>query len=251
MRRILNKLYYGGMSRLFFGGRTGLENADAALRYFPISDLIRRTDVTLSILEVGSGCTGITPYIPHQVTGLDVSFEGEIAHRLEPVLLSGESLPFGDSSFAHVVSVDMLEHVPAARRPAVIRELIRVARERLFLAVPCGKKSEAHDRLLDDLYRARHGKSYPFLEEHVVNGLPDVEEITGLIRKSANELGKGALIEVRPNVNLAVREWLTRLWIRSPKAFGLISPLICIFRRLYDFGPCYRSIFIVEIDSGA
>ena len=252
MRPVIRRLYFKCIEAIFFSGRGGLENADAALRYFPISDAIREIGPPSPlILEVGSGCTGITPYIPYRITGVDVSFDGEISPNLNPVHLSGECLPFEDSSFDYVVSVDMLEHVAHERRPTVIRELLRVARKKIFLAVPCGKDSEKHDRLLNNYYTARHREPYPFLAEHVKNGLPREEEIIDLIRQNALAMGKEAEVRVLRNVNLSVRKWFTRLWIRSPKAYGLLSPFICIFHRFYNFGSCYRLIFVVEIDASA
>ncbi|BDV41759.1 hypothetical protein GURASL_06820 [Geotalea uraniireducens] len=250
MLSLLRKTYFRLLQGIFFQGRQGLENADAALRYFPISDTILEMGGEASILEVGSGCTGITPYIPHKVTGVDVSFEQPVSPNLTPVLLSGENLPFNDSSFDIVVSVDMLEHVPAPNRPTVISELLRVARKRVYLAVPCGNESEEHDRLLNDLYTARHGEAYPFLVEHVENGLPTAQEISTLLELAAADVVKKIRVRSAPNVNLKIREWFSRIWIRSPKAYGLLSPLICIFRRFYNFGNCYRRIFMVEIDAG-
>lgn len=250
MQSVLKRLYFKILEAAFFSGRGGLENADAALRYLPISDVILASGLSSpSILEIGSGSTGITPYIPYRITGVDVFFEGDVSPKLDPVNLSGESLPFGDSTFDYVVSVDMLEHVPHDRRSAVIQELLRVARVCLFLAVPCGEDAEEHDRLLNDLYTARHRKPYTFLLEHVENGLPTEQEITQIIGSTAAGMGKKAWLRILPNVNLTVREWFSRVWIASPKTYGLISPLLCIFRRYYNFGRCYRSIFIVEIDA--
>jgi len=238
---------------IFFGGRKGLENADVALRYLPISEYILKGELKKpKILEVGSGVCGITPYIPFKVTGVDVSFNGEIAENLEPVYLSGARLPFTDNSYDYVISVDMLEHVPENERTDVITELLRVSSKRVFLAVPCGELAEAHDKALDELYQREKGERYHFSQEHVDNGLPEKEELESCIKASADSLGVRVNVRVTGNVNLKVRTFLMRLWItsKSPKLYARVSPFLCIFRRLLNYGECYRQIFVVDVMRG-
>jgi len=247
---LLKKWILHLIEALFFGGRKGLDNADEALRYLPISDFILNGGLKAPrILEVGSGVKGITPYIPFEITGVDVSFNGEIAENLEPVCLSGAKLPFPDNSYDYVISVDMLEHVPPSERQDVITELLRVARKRIFLAVPCGKLAEVHDKSLDELYQQAKGERYHFFQEHVENGLPVKEDLLSCIEASAKKLGEEVNVNVIGNVNLKVRAFFMRLWItsKSPKLYTWLSPFICIVRRLLNSGNCYRQIFIIEL----
>ena len=235
---------------LFFGGRKGLDNADEALRYLPIADFILNDTLkSPRILEVGSGVKGITPYVPFNITGVDVVFQGEVANNLDPVCHSGDKLPFADESYDYVISVDMLEHVPQAKRPEVIAELLRVAKKRVFLAVPCGPLSEKHDRVLDELYLRTKGERYHFFREHVENGLPEREELKACIASSAAALGITADTLVLGNVNLKIRTFFMHFWItsRTPKVYAWISPFVCILRRYLNYGDCYRQIFIVNI----
>jgi len=246
IRRYLLKL----IEKIFFGGRNGLDNADEALRYLPISDQILRSEFkSPKILEVGSGVKGITPYIPFKVTGVDVVFNGQIASNLKPVCHSGDKLPFDDASYDYVISVDMLEHVPESKRFEVITELLRVARKRVFLAVPCGKLSEEHDKSLDDLYQQAKGERYHFFKEHVELGLPTKEELQAYINSSATALGIPIQSLVVGNVNLKVRAFFMRLWITSktPKLYAWLSPFLCIFRGALNNGECYRQIFIINL----
>jgi len=250
MVKYLKKVLLRSLEIMFFGGRSGLDNADEALRYLPISDFILGGDVKEPmILEVGSGVKGITPYIPYKITGVDVSFNGEIAKNLKPVCLSGTGLPFPDNSFDYVISVDMLEHVPESDRPNVIKELLRVASRRVFLAVPCGKLAEAHDRFLYELYQQKKGERYHFFQEHVDNGLPVKEDLVACIRSSAEKLGVRADIQMIGNVSLKVRTFFMQIWItaQSAKMYTWISPFLCIFRRFLNKGECYRQIFVVDV----
>jgi hypothetical protein len=238
------------IEKVFFGGRKGLDNADEALRYLPISDLLLSGDLEdPRILEVGSGSKGITPYVPFTVTGLDVVFNGPVAPTLNPILHSGDRLPFADASYDVVISVDMLEHVPEQKRPEVIGELLRVARKRVFLAVPCGKAAQEHDSSLDQLYQRARGERYHFFAEHVDLGLPRKEELQQCIAASAGALGLSVSTAVYGNVNLKVRSFFMRVWIESrhPKLYSWISPVVCIFRRFLNYGECYRQIFVVDV----
>jgi methyltransferase family protein len=253
MAKLLRKWLLRSLEIVLFRGRTGIDNADEALRYLPISDYILNGDLKQpKILEVGSGVKGITPYIPFKITGVDVSFNGEIAENLEPVCLSGARLPFPDNSFDYVISVDMLEHVPENERLDVITELLRVASKRVFLAVPCGKLAEAHDRFLDELYQQVKGERYHFFQEHVDNGLPVKEDLVACIKASAEKLGVRADIQVIGNVSLKVRTFFMRTWMsaKSAKLYTWVSPFICIFRRFLNSGECYRQIFVVDIMRG-
>ena len=253
MIKILKKWVLNLIESVFFGGRKGLDNADEALRYLPISDYILNGKLKQpKILEVGSGVKGITPYIPFKVTGVDVSFNGEIAKNLEPVCLSGDKLPFPDNSFDYVISVDMLEHVSQNKRQDVITELLRVAGNRVFLAVPCGKLAELHDKALDELYQRAKGERYHFFQEHIENGLPVKEELVSCIKNSAEQLKAKVNVRVMGNVNLKVRASLMRLWITSknPKLYAWISPFICIVRNFLNYGECYRQIFIIDLIRG-
>jgi hypothetical protein len=249
----LGKVLLRSLEIVFFGGRSGVDNADEALRYLPISDSILDGDIKdPKILEVGSGVKGITPYIPFKITGVDVSFNGDVAENLTPVCLSGASLPFSDNSYDYVISVDMLEHVPENDRSNVIAELLRVANKRVFLAVPCGKLAEAHDKALDELYQHVKGERDRFLQEHVENGLPTKEELETCFIAAARKLGVQVNVRVSGNVSLKVRTFFMRLWImgKPPKLFNWVSPLFCIFRRFLNFGECYRQIFVVDIMRG-
>jgi len=253
MAKLLRKVLLRSIEILFFGGRSGLDNSDEALRYLPISARILKGDIKEpKILEVGSGVKGITPYIPFKITGVDVSFNGEIAENLTPICLSGASLPFSDNSYDYVVSVDMLEHVPESERPNVITELLRVASKRVFLAVPCGKLAEAHDKALDELYQQVNGERDRFLQEHVENGLPTKEDLETCFNDAAGKLGVRVNIQITGNVSLKVRTFFMRLWItgKPPKLFNWVSPFICIFKRFLNSGECYRQIFVVDIIRG-
>jgi len=124
---------------------------------------------------------------PGALAGLLPGAEVVVANVEPPadVLLSGPRLPFDDAAFDAVTSVDVLEHIPPARRAAHVRELRRVARHTVVLCCPVD--SPGHDAAEAELaawYRGVTGRPHRFLEEHLANGLPtaaELEELAALL----------------------------------------------------------------------
>ncbi|MBI4990704.1 methyltransferase domain-containing protein [Candidatus Gottesmanbacteria bacterium] len=81
---------------------------EVALRYMPIVSEIKKLDEEISILEVGSGGLGITPYLRKKMTGVDVEFKPPFHPLLHKIEALATKLPFKDGSFDVVISIDML-----------------------------------------------------------------------------------------------------------------------------------------------
>jgi len=90
---------------------------DPWLRYSPVRSILRRsTDLTVGrVLDVGSGTAGLASSLAVPTVALDVAFPGTgPASRkslTERVKASATHLPFRNSSFGAVVSIDMIEHL--------------------------------------------------------------------------------------------------------------------------------------------
>jgi len=210
---------------------------EVAVRYLPIVAEIKKLGQP-TVLEIGSGGLGITPYLGRKVTGLDTKFSPPIHPLSETKIGSGTKIPFVDKSFDVVVSVDTLEHVAKAERKKIIAEMIRVARKEIIVAVPTGKKSEEQDRQLNKAYKQLYGKPYHFLDEQINLGLPEVSEIKSVI---------GDNIRVEENEPLVLRNFLMRGWMTKnflAKIFywKILLLVIPIFK-LFDQPPYYRTIF--------
>ena len=216
-------------------------NLDVALRYLPVVDRLS-TGVTGSLLEVGSGNRGLAAYFPERVIGVEPRPTPAASPRLRPVAATGTALPFASRSFETVVSVDVLEHLPASERPRFIEELVRVASRRLVLVFPEGARAAAHDQSLAERYRRLHGRLDQSLAEHLEYGLPDAEPIRQAIERSAP---RPVTVRVARNLNLSLRGWIMRRWM-SPSVVDLVfyrvTALVIPFRRWLNFGPCYRVI---------
>lgn len=225
---------------------------DIATRYLPIIEIIRQgKNKNPSILEVGSGDAGITIYYPSPITGVDINFSKNVSPLLRPKIIKGTGLPFKKCEFDYVVSVDMLEHLPPKNREESLAEMMRVARQEVILVVPTGEDAEKQDRKLHKLYAKIHGKPYHFLQDHVKNGLPTVEEIKTYTQKAAAQQGRKVRLFHKPLLNLKIRFAYMRLFITKThlvrslsNSFGLLVP----FRKYLNFGKCYRTLFTISFE---
>lgn len=224
---------------------------EVALRYLPAVTEINRFRRKIKVLEVGSGGLGIGPYLKREITGVDPQFQPPFSQYLKRVIGSAIHLPFGNNTYDVVVSLDMLEHLKNKERIKAIREMIRVAKGKLIIGVPCGKKAYDQDLLLDHLYRQIHRKNYPYLEEQLANGLPEKEDIRDTIVISAKQQHKHIRIDIKGNENLRLRGFLMHGFISNNILVHIIFRKIMLFflpvLRYLNQEPVYRQIFIVDI----
>ena len=226
-------------------------NIDIAPRYSPIVRSLRRFEADLqSILEIGSGNTGISPYLKDvKPVGVDVSFNGEINDNLKPVIASAVKLPFSDNSFNCVISVDMLEHVDVNSRKAAVSEMLRVARKAIFVGFPSGRLSREEDLSLDNIYLRERGERFQFLKEHLDNEYPGENEMDDFLSECSLNGKVGSYIKVK-NVNLRLHHFLMRLWIsknRMLNALYLAAYFLTPILARINFGECYRNIYIIQL----
>lgn len=138
------------------------------------------------ILEVGSNILNLLPCFLDparvQVTRCDVERFSDDPDFT--VIEKDKPLPFADGSFDAVASLEVLEHVPLEGRRFFIEECLRVARRGLVLTCPNGvPEVVAAERLAAEAYQFRHSRSHPYLQEHDAWGLPQPEEVMGLLEE--------------------------------------------------------------------
>ncbi len=132
------------------------------------------------ILDVGGGVKGLNRFVKNKVVVTNLA-EGD-------VLADGRALPFADNSFAVVTSIDVLEHIPPQDRGKFIDQLKRVAQKMVVLSFPLGTKEhfEAEKSLKEFLKKRNEEISY--LEEHLKNGLPTIEEIKAILKNDSYQI---------------------------------------------------------------
>lgn len=134
----------------------------------------------LRLLDVGSGPARLTgTFLPPsiEIVRTDVStFDDPDVIQMRP----DGSLPFPDNSFDIVLAMDVLEHVPAERRAALLVECQRVATRALIVAGPVrSPEVVAAEQQFARFVETVSGKVLEFLVEHAQFGLPEVSEIAG------------------------------------------------------------------------
>lgn len=181
----------------------------------------------LMILDVGGGMGNLEYFVPnHKVV---------VADKLNGI--DGIDLPHPDGDFDVSVSIDTFEHVPAEERERFIEELIRVAKDRIYLATPT-KQAEEAERFIHALTKD------PYLEEHIRHGLPDSTELESYLGNTGREY--------RTYKNGYLGSWFGMLLLRhfGPKE---ILPFINRFYNQNFYGddhnaPTYRVIFEIIKD---
>lgn len=237
--------------KIFFNKFYPFQQTGEALKYAPVVSEIKRRGLAGSkILEIGPGTLGITPYLKTQKDARDIDFSSLKSNLLTKIVVKGEKFPFKANAYDVSVSVDSLENIPFVNREKAVFEMLRVAKRLAIIVVPCGEAAENQDKQLRNYWNKIFNKKNQFLEEHVKNGLPNVEEILVYIDKSKRQLDKNAQIKSYPNLNLFVRNILMRTWITKNKysyylyikGYLLIVPIL----KYCNFGKTYRRVFVIE-----
>jgi hypothetical protein len=153
--------------------------------YQRYSFLARLTDIlsgedsgALTLLDVGSGPIALTDVFVSprfDIVRADLSqFDDSSIVLLHP----GEPLPFKDAAFDVAVAIEVLEHLPPAQRPTLIRELQRVSRQATIVCCPVDTPEvvEAEGQF-SEWAQAVSGRDVDFLAEHREHGLPDAAQV--------------------------------------------------------------------------
>lgn len=224
---------------------------EVALRYLPLVTEINKMGERIKVLEVGSGGLGIVPYFKKPVIGVDVEFKPPIHPLLTQVRASATKLPFKNSSFDVVLSIDMLEHLFSSDRKKAIEEMIRVAKKKVLIAVPCGKEAYQQDLKLNAYFQKKFGTTYHFLEEQISIGLPEKEEIVDTIHTGAKKINKSVKIVIMGNESIILRNFLMKGWMTNNIFIEIFFRKILLFAipliRNINSEPTYRKLFFVDI----
>jgi hypothetical protein len=227
---------------------------DLVFRYYPIVRHIRKSGIdNPKILEVGSGKTGITPFLKKPVFSVDLYFSSETNRLVKPIIASAMELPFQDGAFDFVICVDMLEHIPAEERKNAITEFFRLARGEVIVGVPCSQLSSRYEKSLNDIHMEYLHRENPFLREHMEFGLPDAYEMKALISNCASAAWPDYGIRILQNVNLHIWHLIGKYTVLLQSHFGesaiekSFSPWFCwLFDKIIHWPPAYRQLFFAS-----
>ncbi len=100
------------------------------------------------------------------------------------VIYGGDRLPFKDSGFDAVVSIDTLEHVPPLKRVELVGEWLRVAKDILVMIAPYASAAHLkYEQKLKKDYENKRKKIPEYLEEHLKYGLVTDRQVVEITRK--------------------------------------------------------------------
>src|SRR3989344_536875 len=157
-------------------------NINLILRYSPIvkklKEISMKAKKPLNVLEIGSGSIGVTRFYNGEVVGIDITPEKYKNPRLTFVKGSATSLPFTDSSFDVVISVDTLEHLTRKDQIKMVLEAYRVSKKHIMLTYPVGF-NKYHERILQNWKKSHLTKS---LEEHLRGGTAKGDEVPSALK---------------------------------------------------------------------
>lgn len=161
---------------------------DQYQRYRLVADVVSRLlpGGRGSILDVGGRTALLRKFLPGSpITLVDYEPSGERGL----VLGDGSRLPFRDSSFDAVTACDTLEHVPAERRDAFVRECARVSRGAIVIAGPYRQERvDEAEELLASFVRNKLGFRHRYLEEHRMRGLPELAAVERALVESGAQV---------------------------------------------------------------
>ena len=157
---------------------------DQSQRYSRVARLLNQMLATVTgrvrILEVGCNILDLLPNFldPERVEIIGCDVERFRSDDNFVLIEKDQPLPFETASFDAVVSLEVLEHIPARDRPSFLADCLRIARHGAIFTCPNGVPQVVEaERWASLAYRDRHGIEHPFLAEHLEFGLPGEAEI--------------------------------------------------------------------------
>ena len=238
---------------------------ELAIRYLPIIRELHSGggEEYPRVLEVGSGLLGLARFTGRKVIGVDLNPGGPRRNNLFRIGADAGALPFKAESMDLVVSLDTLEHIPEGKRKAMVSELLRVARKKVFLGCPTREKAQlwedrirvVFDRKVREWKRSAWSKRSfiernSFLAEHEQYGLPSEYEISRYIEEVTRESGYDCAATSFDNEQILV--WYYAVlgdmkysyfrWAVTAIVYSIFFSLLARIKK----GGCYRKMFVIE-----
>lgn len=132
------------------------------------------------VLEVGANRQRLLGQFLPEASFLytDLRAEGD---EQDFVVADATQLPFADRSFDAVVSLDVLEHIPAELRGRAVAEMARVADRMVVIGCPPNEPWVREAELdANSRWHELYGEDYVWLQEHKEFGLVDSAEVEGI-----------------------------------------------------------------------
>ncbi|OGF99779.1 hypothetical protein A2Y99_02355 [Candidatus Gottesmanbacteria bacterium RBG_13_37_7] len=145
----------------------------------------------------------------------------------------------------------MLEHMESKNREKAVGEMLRVARKKVIIALPCGKQAKAEDEFLTVYYRLQFSRDYIFIAQHNRYGLPDCKTVRSIISRLSQSLRKKTAVSVYGNENILLHRFLMKGFMTKNIFVDFIYRKVLLFvipiLRMFNEEPTYRKIFCIDL----
>jgi len=229
---------------------------DIALRYVQVEEVLssrppKSSETSEVVLDVGCGSKGgVTSYVPLRTVGVDLAFSVDRIRRhpaVTPVIGSGLALPLADASVDVALCMDTLEHLSPAERTQLVAELFRVVTDDglVIAGAPCGLQARQLEAAINARYRQRTGRDHPWLVEHLANEPLMPDGLAELMASAASRRFERFDLELVPNTNLDLWQWLQEQGLLRHVHRLIFEPLWPWLRDRHE-PPTYRQVCLVE-----
>ncbi|GLI09879.1 hypothetical protein YDYSG_59120 [Paenibacillus tyrfis] len=167
---------------------------DQYQRYRLTSDIINKVrgkDQRLTILEVGANEHKNLEFFltDDKITYLDINVPDHLKEDKSYIQGDATEMPFSDGAYDFVVALDVFEHIPVQLRQKFLDELHRVGKYGFVLAAPFDTQGVRDAELrANSFFKTIYGMNYEWLEEHINNTLPQLENTLKYLRLKENTI---------------------------------------------------------------
>lgn len=164
---------------------------DQYQRYQNVTDIInsmRMPGQVFNILEVGANeHQNLEKFLPiDQITYLDIQLPEHLKNNPKYILGDATSMDFPDNHYNVVVALDVFEHIFENDRERFISELHRVSSNFFVITAPFHSPEVVEaERRVNEVYKSIFNKNFIWLEEHMMNGLPDLVKLSTFLRSQS------------------------------------------------------------------
>lgn len=191
------------MSKPSFSGKKGFFFYDSYERHRKVSELIGSSE---TILDVGGQLNALSQFLSgKKITVANLSGSQEESE----VTIKGKKLPFKNSSFDCVCSIDVLEHIEGKDRQSFIKELLRVAGEKVVVSFPIGTSDHIEYEKKLQKHLLEKGMDVTYLKEHIKFILPSVDQI--------KKICSGLNYDLYYSGNILINKHLFEFFLFDPK----------------------------------